>query len=174
MTLPLREPEKFVVDPAVVAEEALPTRAPVKVVEVIFPDPSRRAIVPAVFALVAAATAVTAVLTLLAEDPPTEFTVAAEDPGPVAETSPVKAVIPAVLALKRVQSEEERHPAWLPEATAQERTGVVPPVLKSGFVAVIEEMAPGGLAQVPSPLQKVVEDAVVPLFRLVTGRFPET
>jgi len=33
---------------------------------------------------------------------------------------------------------------------------------------------PVGVAQVPSPRQKVDEDALVPLFRLDTGRFPVT
>jgi hypothetical protein len=33
---------------------------------------------------------------------------------------------------------------------------------------------PAGVAQVPSPLQNVVLDADVPLFKLVTGRFPVT
>ena len=32
----------------------------------------------------------------------------------------------------------------------------------------------GGLAHVPSPLQNVLEEAPVPLFRLATGRFPVT
>jgi hypothetical protein len=32
----------------------------------------------------------------------------------------------------------------------------------------------GGLAHVPSPLQKVLLLALVPLFRFVTGRFPVT
>ena len=32
----------------------------------------------------------------------------------------------------------------------------------------------GGLAHVPSPLQNVELEALVPLFRLVTGRFPVT
>src|SRR5215469_4518877 len=33
---------------------------------------------------------------------------------------------------------------------------------------------PAGVAQVPSPRQKVDDDAEVPLFRLVTGRLPVT
>ena len=32
----------------------------------------------------------------------------------------------------------------------------------------------GGLAHVPSPLQNVLDEADVPLFRFVTGRFPVT
>jgi hypothetical protein len=32
----------------------------------------------------------------------------------------------------------------------------------------------GGVAHVASPRQKVLEDAPVPLFKLVTGRFPVT
>lgn len=32
----------------------------------------------------------------------------------------------------------------------------------------------GGALHVPSPLQKVLEDAAVPEFRFVTGRFPDT
>jgi len=33
---------------------------------------------------------------------------------------------------------------------------------------------PDGAAHVPSPRQKVADDALVPLFRFVTGRFPVT
>lgn len=33
---------------------------------------------------------------------------------------------------------------------------------------------PGGVAHVPSPRQKVVDDAAVPLFRFVTGKLPWT
>ncbi len=32
----------------------------------------------------------------------------------------------------------------------------------------------GGLAHVPSPLQNVLDDAAVPLFKFVTGRLPVT
>ena len=33
---------------------------------------------------------------------------------------------------------------------------------------------PGGVAHVPSPRQNVVEEALAPEFKLVTGRFPVT
>ncbi len=33
---------------------------------------------------------------------------------------------------------------------------------------------PGGVAQVPSPRQNVLDEALIPLFRLPTGRFPVT
>ncbi len=43
-------------------------------------------------------------------------------------------------------------------------------------VAVLVEASPpvGGVTHVPSPLQKVEEEALVPLFRLATGRLPVT
>ena len=37
-----------------------------------------------------------------------------------------------------------------------------------------EPPPPDGVAQVPSPRQKVEDDALVPLFKLPTGRFPVT
>jgi hypothetical protein len=50
----------------------------------------------------------------------------------------------------------------------------VPPV--SGLLKVIEVTVPdpGGAAHVPSPRQNVDELALVPLFKLVTGKFPVT
>jgi hypothetical protein len=55
-------------------------------------------------------------------------------------------------------------------------TGVVPPV--EVILLVVPETlvtpVPAGVAQDPSPRQKVVAPADVPLFRFVTGRFPVT
>ena len=39
---------------------------------------------------------------------------------------------------------------------------------------VVSNVVPAGAAQVPSPRQKVVDEAEVPEFRFVTGRFPLT
>jgi len=52
-------------------------------------------------------------------------------------------------------------------------TETMPPVQLTD-VTVPEPLPPEGVAQVPSPLQNVVLDADVPLFKLVTGRFPVT
>jgi hypothetical protein len=38
----------------------------------------------------------------------------------------------------------------------------------------VTPLAPAGVAQVPSPRQKVEPDALVPLFRLPTGRLPRS
>lgn len=59
---------------------------------------------------------------------------------------------------------------------------VVPSVVRLtvvGFAAGVDTMvrdplAPPAVAQVPSPLQKVEDDAPVPLFKFPTGRFPVT
>lgn len=40
--------------------------------------------------------------------------------------------------------------------------------------AAVMLTVPGGVAQVSAPLQKVVGDAPVPLFRFPTGRLPVT
>ena len=63
--------------------------------------------------------------------------------------------------------------------TAVEPSNVVPdaapdPELLSVSALVVVPPPPAGVAQVPSPLQKVDEDAPVPEFRFVTGRFPVT
>jgi hypothetical protein len=50
----------------------------------------------------------------------------------------------------------------------------VPAVVKTVTRANVPEPPPGGVAQVASPLQNVVELAEVPLFRFVTGRLPVT
>jgi hypothetical protein len=63
------------------------------------PEASLRTKVDAVLLAVAEEVAETLVAMLDAEAPPTEFTVAAADPGPDAETSPVKAVIDVPPAL---------------------------------------------------------------------------
>jgi hypothetical protein len=65
---------------------------------------------------------------------------------------------------------------------AEARLIVFPPVpenratSESTEVAVLEETSPlpEGVAQVPSPRQKVDDEALVPLFKFVTGRFPVT
>jgi hypothetical protein len=58
------------------------------------------------------------------------------------------------------------------------KSAPVVPVAKVCVVPVkpFNEVIPvaGGLAHVPSPLQNVLLDALVPLFRFVTGRFPVT
>jgi hypothetical protein len=43
-----------------------------------------------------------------------------------------------------------------------------------GAVKIMLEMPPGGVVQVPLPLQYVLEVAPEPLFKFVTGRFPLT
>ncbi|MNL02274.1 hypothetical protein D3C87_1227750 [compost metagenome] len=69
------------------------------------PEASRFTIAEAVFTLVAAFARSSALWTLTAVDPPTELTVLVTDPLPLAETSPVKAVIvpPALLSLAAIQ-----------------------------------------------------------------------
>ena len=51
--------------------------------------------------------------------------------------------------------------------------GVVPPLDTTGDVPVTLVTVPAA-AHVPSPRQKVDADALVPLFKLATGRFPVT
>jgi hypothetical protein len=55
-------------------------------------------------------------------------------------------------------------------------TGVVPPV--EVILLVVPETlvtpVPAGVAHVPSPRQNVVAEALVPLFKCVTARFPDT
>lgn len=55
-------------------------------------------------------------------------------------------------------------------------TGVFPPVevIRFNVPETLVTPVPAGVAQVPSPLQKVVADADVPLFRWDIPRFPET
>src|SRR5437870_4036956 len=80
--------------PAPVMLEAVGTERPaVTVPAVKLPDESRLTIVDTVLALVAAFAAVVAVATFAAVAPPTVATVAAVEPGPVAVTSPVRAVM---------------------------------------------------------------------------------
>ena len=50
--------------------------------------------------------------------------------------------------------------------------GIKPVV--SEVEVVLPPPPPAGVAHVPSPRQNVVEDALVPEFRFVTGRFPVT
>ena len=51
----------------------------------------------------------------------------------------------------------------------------LPAVVKACILTVVNPLPPpAGVAQVASPLQKVVLEADVPLFRFVTGRFPVT
>ena len=51
---------------------------------------------------------------------------------------------------------------------------IVPPLIGEVVAIELTEPVPPGTAHVPSPRQKVVFDADVPLFRLVIGRFPVT
>lgn len=61
---------------------------------------------------------------------------------------------------------------------ATERSGVVvglvTVILKSADATEVTVPLPAGVAQVPSPRQNVVFEALVPLFKLVTDRFPVT
>jgi hypothetical protein len=57
-----------------------------------------------------------------------------------------------------------------PSAVVVDQTGMSPAVPEPVMVPPL----PAGVAHVPSPLQKVVAPALEPLFRFVTGRFPET
>ena len=62
--------------------------------------------------------------------------------------------------------------------SVSELVNVTAPVLGPVAGHVVEKdvtpLDPEGVAQVPSPRQKVVDDAPVPLLRLVTGRLPVT
>jgi hypothetical protein len=51
---------------------------------------------------------------------------------------------------------------------------IVPPVNGELNTMLVIVPVPGGAAHVPSPRQKVVAEAEVPLFKFVTGRLPET
>ena len=73
--------------------------------------------------------------------------------------------------------------ASVPEVvTSPDRSPLVTEVAPENFVrlpvaglpVVVTVPEPAGVAQVPSPRQKVVDDAEVPLFRLPTGRLPVT
>jgi hypothetical protein len=57
----------------------------------------------------------------------------------------------------------------LPKATVVTPVVVLPPPLTE-----IDPPPPDGVAQVPSPRQKVEDEALVPELRLVTGRLPVT
>jgi hypothetical protein len=52
--------------------------------------------------------------------------------------------------------------------------GDAPPLETKGKVADTDVTVPTGVAQVPSPRQKVVEDAPTPEFKWVTAKFPDT
>jgi len=65
----------------------------------------------------------------------------------------------------------------VPRLPSVETAVVLPPITNWLIVSVPPAVTfplPAGVAHVPSPLQKVLEDADVPEFRLVTGRFPVT
>lgn len=51
---------------------------------------------------------------------------------------------------------------------------VVRPVVPPETATLVTVPAPAGVAHVPSPRQKVEDDADVPEFKFVTGRFPVT
>jgi hypothetical protein len=51
---------------------------------------------------------------------------------------------------------------------------IVPPTIGVVVAMELTEPDPPGMAQVPSPRQKVVAPALVPEFKFVTGRFPVT
>jgi len=59
------------------------------------------------------------------------------------------------------------------EPVVVEEHAVLFPSKESGFTIVASEVA-AGADHVPSPLQKVEEDAPVPLLRFPTGRLPVT
>jgi hypothetical protein len=92
-TLPVTFPVKFPVTLPVRFPDTFPTRDAVTIPAAKFPDPSRFTIVEGVFTDVAALAANSAECIFAAELPPTEFTVAVEEPGPVADTSPFREVI---------------------------------------------------------------------------------
>ena len=68
-------------------------------------------------------------------------------------------------------------PVTAPAPFAKPMVGVVVPVTVIGnaaLTAVTPPPVPAGVAHTPSPRQKVVADALVPLLRLPTGRLPVT
>jgi hypothetical protein len=51
---------------------------------------------------------------------------------------------------------------------------IVPPPIGEVVAMLVTVPPPAGVAHVPSPRQKVLDEALVPLFRFVTGRLPVT
>ena len=69
-------------------------------------------------------------------------------------------------------------PVTAPAPFAKPTVGEVVPVTVTGNAALTAvtppPLPPAGVAHVPSPRQKVVADALVPLFKFVTGKLPVT
>jgi hypothetical protein len=126
--------------------------------------------------------------------------VAAKDPVPLPVTSPVSVIVWSpvfdpltevvpVTARVGVDDPEIATVLYLPPVMSPVVSAIVTAELWISFPVVRSNLAtalstadagpttspvPVGVAQVPSPRQKVDEDALVPLLRLATGRFPVT
>ena len=126
--------------------------------------------------------------------------VAAKDPVPLPVTSPVSVIVWSpvfvpltdvvpVTARVGVDDPEIATVLYLPPVMSPVVSAIVTalfwtslPVVPSNRTTALSTAdagpttspVPVGVAQVPSPRQKVDADALVPLFRLVTGRFPVT
>jgi hypothetical protein len=82
-----------------------------------------------------------------------------------------------VLAPPEVGPQKQVLALSVPSVTAKVPVLVIglPATLKiPGMVSATLDTPPGGTDQVPSPRQKVVDEALVPLLRFPTGRFPVT
>ena len=78
-----------------------------------------------------------------------------------------------VVTTKRTSVCAEANMYVTQEPVVVEEHAVLFPSKESGFTIVASEVA-AGADHVPSPLQKVEEDAPVPLLRFPTGRLPVT
>lgn len=94
---------------------------------------------------------------------------------PTSARADIAPVVPLGVARTRLAaSEPHQENASVPVDVMGE------PVMQSGVTAVADTLltvpppVPGGVAHVPSPRQKLVEDAPVPLLRFAGGRLPVT
>ena len=83
-----------------------PSPLSVAIFEAKLPEASRFTMAEFVFKSVAAFASAAPDATFVAETPPTDVTAAADDPGPAAVTSPVRAVIPAEEGVVQVKVPE--------------------------------------------------------------------
>jgi hypothetical protein len=120
------------------------------------------------------------------QTPPVAVEPAAVQPEPVERLpaeigSLVETVVPLSVILEAETQAPDPPPLGrIPAARVAEvastvvlvKQGIPPELTVPETVSGKAELPPLGVAHVPSPRQKVEEDALVPLFRFVTGRLP--